>query len=138
MALLDKWEEHEVSLENPSKPDKEVLESYVAYCTAWKNGNFGKLADFLPNFTNKSKGAMAGEARETYAGHPITDFIITSIVRPAAAIAVATIQFKSNDQSWDSEIRFARFDDRNQPAAEWEAGSWKVTQYGTAPFKGDC
>ena len=137
-ALLDKWEEHEVSLENPSKPDKEVLESYVAYCTAWKNGNFGRLADFLPNFTNKSKGAMAGEARETYVGHPITDFIITSIVRPAAAIAVATIQFKSNDQSWDSEIRLARFDDRNQPAAEWEAGSWKVTQYGTAPFEGVC
>lgn len=135
-ALLDKWEEHEVSLENPSKPDKEVLESYVAYCTAWKNGNFGRLADFLPNFTNKSKGAIAGEARETYMGHPITDFIITSIVRPAAAIAVATIQFKSNDQSWDSEIRLARFDDRNQPAAEWEAGSWKVTQYGTAPFEG--
>lgn len=138
MALLDKWEEHEVSLENPSKPDQEVLESYVAYCTAWKNENFGRLADFLPNFTNKSKGAMAGEARETYAGHPITDFIITSIVRPAAAIAVATIQFKSNDQSWGSEIRFARFDDRNQPAAEWEAGSWKVTQYGTAPFEGVC
>ena len=52
LALLDKWEKHEVSLENPSNPDQEVLESYVAYCTAWKNGNFGRLADFLPNFHN--------------------------------------------------------------------------------------
>ncbi len=135
MALLDRWEEHEVSLENPSEPDREVLDSYAAYCTAWKNGNYGRLADFLPNFTNKSKGAMAGEARETYAGYPISMFEILSIVRPAAAIAVATIRFQSNGQSWDAKIRAARFDDNNQPAAEWETGSWKVMQYGTAPFE---
>lgn len=53
MALLDRWEEHEVNLENPSKPDREVFDSYVAYCTAWKNGNYGKLADYLPNLTKK-------------------------------------------------------------------------------------
>lgn len=135
LALLDKWEKHEVSLENPSNPDQEVLESYVAYCTAWKNGNFGRLADFLPNFTNKSKGAKAGEARETYAEHPISDFKITSIFRPAASIAIATIRFQSNEQSWTAEVRLARFDDKNEPAAEWDAGSWKVMQYGTAPFE---
>lgn len=134
-VLLDRWEEHEVSLANPSKPDQEVIESYVAYCTAWKNGNYGRLADFLPNFTNKSKGAMAGEARETYAGHPISNFEIMSITRPAAAIAVARIRFQANGPSWDAEIRISRFDDRNQPACEWESGSWKVVQYGTAPFE---
>lgn len=134
-VLLDSWEEHNVSLEKPSKPDREVLDSYVAYCTAWKNGNYGRLADFLPNLTNKSKGAMAGEAREIYAEHPISDFRILSIVRPAAAIAIAAIRFQLDDQSWDTEIRFARFDERNQPAAEWEAGSWKAMQYGTAPFQ---
>lgn len=135
MVLLDKWEEHEVSLVNPSKPDQEVIESYVAYCTAWKNGNYGRLADFLPNFTNKSKGAMAGEARETYAGHPISSFDIMTIARPAAAIAVARIRFQANGLSWDAEIHITRFDDRNQPACEWESGSWKVMQYATAPFE---
>lgn len=137
-VLLDRWNEHEVSLENPSEPDQEVLDSYVAYCTAWKNANYGELADFLPNFTKKSKGAMAGEARETYAGHPISDFKISSIFRPAASIAIATIRFQSNGQSWTAEIRFARFDDKNEPAAEWDAGSWKVMQYGTAPFRDTC
>lgn len=135
LALLDKWEKHEVSLENPSNPDQEVLESYVAYCTAWKNGNYGRLADFLPNFTNKSKGAKAGEARKTYAEHDVSDFKIISIDRPAASIAVATIRFQSNELDWDAEIRMARFDDGNRPACEWEPGSWKVMQYGTAPFE---
>ena len=78
---------------------------------------------------------MAGEAREIYAEHPISDFRILSIVRPAAAIAIAAIRFQLDDQSWDTEMRFARFDERNQPAAEWEAGSWKAMQYGTAPFQ---
>lgn len=108
IALLDKWEKHEVSLENPSKPDQEVLESYVAYCTAWKNGNFGRIADFLPNNTNKSKGAMAGEVRDTYSGHPISNFEIMSIARPAAAKAVATIRFQSNGLNWDAEICITR------------------------------
>lgn len=135
MALLDRWEEHEVSLEDPSKPDREVFDSYVAYCTAWKNGNYGELADYLPNFTKKSKGAMAGEARETYAGHPISNFEIISIMRPAASIAVATIRFQSSKLGWDAEIHIARFDDSDQPACEWEPGSWKVMQYGTAPFE---
>ena len=132
---LDSWERHNVCLENPSEPDREVIDSYVAYCTAWKNGNYGRLADFLPNFTNKSKRAMAGEARETYAEHPISDFKIKSIVRPAASIAIASIHFQSDEQNWDAEIRFAKFDNRNQPAAEWEVGSWKATQYETAPFQ---
>lgn len=132
--LLDNWEQHKVCLGNPSEPDREVIDSYVDYCTAWKNGNYGKLADYLPNFTNKSKGGMAEEARETYAEHPISDFNIKSIVRPAASIAIASIQFQSDEQNWDAKIRFARFDNRNQPAAEWEEGSWKAMQYGTAPF----
>ena len=54
-VLLDRWKEHEVSLETPSEPDQEVLDSYVAFCTAWKNANYGVLANFLPNFTKKVK-----------------------------------------------------------------------------------
>lgn len=132
--LLDEWEQHEVDLDNPTEPDLEVFNSINGYCMAWKNKNYGQLADFLPNMTCKSRGAMAGEARGTYDMHPIAEFKVLSITRPAAAIAVVDIELKSSERDWVAEIRLARQNETNEPAAEWEHGNWKVMQYATSPF----
>lgn len=77
---------------------------------------------------------MAGEARDTYVMHPITEFKVLSITRPAAAIAIAVIELRSSKQDWIAEIRLARQNETNEPAAEWEPGNWKVMQYATSPF----
>lgn len=131
---LNQWKAHEVDLNNPSQFDAAVINAIVDYCTAWKNRNYGRLSRFFPNFTNKSEGSMAGEARMFYAPHPITNYKILEIARPAAAIAEAGIRLESAERCWSARIRLARQDDDGHPAAEWEPGNWKVVMYGTSPF----
>lgn len=132
--LLNQWEAHEVDLSNPSQFDVAVINAIVDYCSAWKNGNYGRLSCFFPNYTNKSEGSMAGEARMLYSPHPITNFKILEISRPAAAIAEISIRLESAESCWRARIRLARQDDSGHPAAEWEPGNWKVMMYGTSPF----
>lgn len=132
--LLDQWTEHEVDTTNPKQPDREIIRTLEEFCTAWVKGNYGRLSDFLPNYTHKSKGAMAGEARELYAPNPITEFEIIAITRPAAARATATIRLKSVEHSWQASIPLARLNENSEAACEWEPGEWKVFKYGTAPF----
>ncbi len=132
--LLNQWEAHEVDLSNPSQFDAAVINAIVDYCSAWKNGNYGRLSCFFPNYTNKSEGSMAGEARMLYSPHPITNFKILEISRPAAAIAEISIRLESAESCWRARIRLARQDDSGHPAAEWEPGNWKVMMYGTSPF----
>ena len=132
--LLNQWKAHEVALSNPSSPDSEVIDAVMNYCDAWKAKNYGKLSDFFPNYTNASKGKMAGEARDAYEPHPIDDYKVNSITRPAAATAIARMRLESTSKSWQAEIRLARLDKTNHPAAEWELGEWKVMLYCTSPF----
>ena len=77
---------------------------------------------------------MAGEARMLYGPHPIANFKILEISRPAAAIAVTGIRLESAESCWRARIRLARQDSSGNPAAEWEPGKWKVMMYGTSPF----
>lgn len=132
--LPNQWEAHDVDLSNPSQFDAAVINAIVDYCTAWKNRNYGRLSCFFPNYTNKSEGSMAGEARMLYGPHPIANFKILEISRPAAAIAVTGIRLESAESCWRARIRLARQDSSGNPAAEWEPGKWKVMMYGTSPF----
>ena len=134
LRLLNQWTAHEVALSNPSDPDAEVIDTVMNYCDAWKAKNYGRLSDYFPNYINASKGKMAGEARDAYEPHPIDDYKVNSITRPAAATAMVRIRLESTSQSWQAEIRLARLDKNNHPAAEWEPGEWKVMLYCTSPF----
>ena len=135
--LLKQWQSHEGDLTNPNPPDSELIDSIKAYCTAWKDKNYGQLAEFFPNYTHMGKDAMAGEARSYYSQHPIDEYQLIAVSRPAAATAAASIQLGTPPRSWHTSIRMARLNDSNSPACEWEPGSWKVVQYATAPFV-DC
>ena len=75
----------------------------------------------------------SGQARELYSPHPIEEYEIEEIDRPAAAVALARIRLRFQNESWSAAIRFSRFDGAD-PAAEWEPGAWKVIGYGVDPF----
>ena len=130
---LDDWESHSVNLEDPSAPDKEVLDVCNSYLSAWREGNYGKLGSFFANFVKRTPNKLAGEARELYAPHPIKGYSIVGLDRSAAARATATVRLSNGDNAWTAKIVFVRLNGDN-PAAEWESGEWKVMQYGLAPF----
>lgn len=130
---LENWEKHRVDLEHPAGPDEELVRGCAGFLEAWKAKNYGVLGSFFPNFTNKTPGAQAGEARELYSPHPIEGYKIEEIIRPAAAVASAKIRLRTSNGSWTAAIRLSRLEG-TAPAADWEPGVWKVMGYGVDPF----
>lgn len=130
---LDEWEPHSVDFDDLSEHDKEVFDSCNSYLSAWKEGNYGKLGSFFADYLGRTSGMLAGEARELYAPHPIDNYHIVSLERPAAARATVTARLSDGDHTWTAVIAFIRLSG-DKPAAEWEFGEWKVMQYGVAPF----
>ena len=90
------------------------------------------LGSCFPNFTNRTPGAQAGEARELCPPHPIEGYEIEEIVRSAAAVANAKIRFRTSGRSWTALIRLSRIDGTT-PAADWEPGAWKLMGYEVVP-----
>ena len=78
-------------------------------------------------------GKLAGQARELYSPHPIEEYEIEEIDRPAAAIALARINLRFQNKTWTALIRLCRFNGADL-AAEWEPCAWKVNGYGVDPF----
>lgn len=130
---LEVWKEHRVELEHPVGPDEEIVRSCVGFLEARKEKNYGVLGSFFPNITNRTSSTQAGEAREYYSPHPIEEYKIEEIDRPAAARATARVRFSLSNESWTVSIRFSRFNGADS-AAEWEPGEWKVLGYGADPF----
>ena len=95
--------------------------------------NYGALGSFFPNIVGMTSGKLAGQARELYSSHPIEEYEIEEIDRPAAAIALARINLRFQNKTWTALIRLCRFNEAD-PAAEWEPGAWKVNGYGVDPF----
>ncbi len=132
--MLDEWKEHNVDLTNPTAGDRELVDTCKAFFEAWRSKNYGKLGTFLPNFIDRTPGALAGEARKYFSSHEISEFDIEEIDRPAPAIAVVKARLNSTNDSWVVSLRFSRFSNNN-PAADWEPGEWKVMRYAVDPFR---
>lgn len=95
--------------------------------------NYGALGSFFPNIVGMTSGKLAGQARELYSSHPIEEYEIEEIDRPAAAVALARIKLCFQSRIWTALIRLCRFNGAD-PVAEWEPGAWKVNRYGVDPF----
>lgn len=130
---LKAWKKHQVDLEHPSSPDDEVLRSCNGFLEAWRAKNYGALGSFFPNIVDMTSGKLAGQARELYSPHPIEEYEIEEIDRPAAAVALARVRIRFQSRSWTALIRLCRFDGADL-TAEWEPGAWKVNRYGVDPF----
>ena len=91
---LNAWKKHQVNLEHPISPDDEVRRSCNDFLEAWKAKNYGALGSFFPNTVGMTPGKLAGQARELYSPHPIEEYGIEEIDRPAAAIALARINLR--------------------------------------------
>lgn len=130
---LNAWKKHQVNLEHPISPDDEVPRSCNDFLATWKAKNYGALGSFFPNTVGMTPGKLAGQARELYSPHPIEEYEIEEIDRPAAAIALARINLRFQNKTWTALIRLCRFNGAD-PAAEWEPGAWKVNGYGVDPF----
>ena len=107
---LERWKKHHVDLEHPTGPDEELVRGCTGFLEAWKARSYGALGSFFPNFTNRTPGAQAGEARELCPPHPIEEYEIEEIVRPAAAVANAKIRFRTSGRSWTASIRLSRLE----------------------------
>lgn len=132
--LLDEWESHQVDLINPSHEDESVISDIIGFLDSWKNQNYGKLSSFFPNFTHRTPGQLAGEAREIYSDHPIRAYTIELIERDAASVATVTLFLENDNSSWRAKIRFVKYKD-NELVADWETGTWKAMHYGVDPFR---
>lgn len=111
-----------MDLEHPTGPDEELVRGCTGFLEAWKTRNYGVLGSCFPNFTNRTLGAQAGEARELCPPHPIEGYEIEEIVRPAAAVANAKMRLRTSGRSWAASIRLSRLE-RTAPAADREPGA---------------
>lgn len=132
--LLDKWEPHQVDLNNPSHEDRSVISDITGFLESWKNQNYGKLSSYFPNFTHSTPGQLSGEARTIFSSHPIQTYTIELIERGAPSVATATLFLEDANSSWRAKIRFVKYKD-NELVADWETGTWKAMQYGVDPFR---
>lgn len=132
--LLDEWKPHQVDLSNPSHEDESVISDITGFLESWKDRNYGKLSSYFPNFTHRTPGQLAGEARELFSDHLIQAYAIELIERNAASVAIATLLIEGDNGSWRAKIRFVKYKD-NEPVADWEAGTWKAMHYGVDPFR---
>lgn len=96
---LNAWKKHQVNLEHPISPDDEVLRSCNDFLATWKAKNYGALGSFFPNTVGMTPGKLAGQARELYSPHPIEEYEIEEIDRPAAAIALARINLRFQNKT---------------------------------------
>ena len=87
-----------------------------------RRGTMGYWGRASPNFTNRTAGAQAGEARELCPPHPIEGYEIEEIVRPTAAVANAKMRLRTSDRSWAALIRLSRLYG-TASAADWEPGA---------------
>ena len=102
---LERWEKHHVDLEHPTGPDEELVRGCTGFLEAWKARNYGVLGSCFPNFTNRTPGAQAGEARELCPPHSIEGYEIEEIVRPTAAVANAKMRLRTSGRPWAASIR---------------------------------
>ncbi len=131
---FEKWKKHDIDLDAPTEPDREVLESIKDYFESWCNKNYGGLARCFHDSSHAAIRKLAGEAREFYSEHPLNDYKIVEVVRPAPARAESIVKITSDNKSWTASICFVRQNDEG-PVAEWEEGKWKVVHYATDPFR---
>lgn len=131
---LAQWKPHFVDLSNPLAEDKELLNACVGYFDYWQKRNYGKLAGYLADPAEKSKGAMAGEARAAYSAFPIDQYRIESIERTAAAVAEVHVSLESEKGKWSPHIRFVRTGEDGVPRCDWEQGEWRIVGWAVDPF----
>ncbi len=131
---FEKWKKHDIDLDAPTEPDREVLESIKDYFESWRNKNYGGLARCFHDSSHAAIRKLAGEAREFYSEHPLNDYKIVEVVRPVPARAESIVKITSDNKSWTASICFVRQNDEG-PVAEWEEGKWKVVHYATDPFR---
>ena len=108
---LERWEKQHVDLEHLTGPDEELVRGCTGFLEAWKARNYGVLGSCFPNFTNRTPGAQAGEARELCPPHPIEGYKIEEIMR-----------LRTSDRSWAASIRLSRLYG-TASAADWEPGA---------------
>lgn len=104
------------------RPRRRARQGCTGFLEAWKARSYGVLGSCFPNFTNRTPGAQAGEARELCPPHPIEGYEIEEIVRPAAAVANAKMRLRTSGRSWAASIRLSRLEG-TAPAADRESGA---------------
>ena len=105
-----------------SIPQAQTKSSSGAARDSSRPGRRGTMGSCFPNFTNRTPGAQAGEARELCPPHPIEGYEIEEIVRPAAAVANAKMRLRTSGRSWAASIRLSRLEG-TAPAADREPGA---------------
>ena len=133
-SILLNGNPHFVDLSNPLAEDNELLNARVGYFDYWQKRNYGKLAGYLADPAEKSKGAMAGEARAAYSAFPIDQYRIESIERTAAAVAKVHVSLESEKGKWSPHIRFVRTGEGGTSRCDWEQGEWRVVGWAVDPF----
>ncbi len=93
------WKNHQVDLECLVSPDDEILRSCNDFLEAWRAKNYGSW-DCFPNIVDMTSSKLAGQTRDPYSSHPIEEYEIEKIDRPAVAVALARIRLRFQSRSW--------------------------------------
>ena len=90
---------HQVDLECLVSPDDEILRSCNDFLGGvWRAKNYGALGSF-PNIVDMTSGKLAGQTREPYSPHPIEEYEIEKMDRPAATVALSRIRLRFQSRS---------------------------------------
>lgn len=112
-------------------PEKFVAE----FLDNWCNRRYGLMADALLDFSNKPKGAKAGDAKRDFGNHQLVAYQIVTVTDEAAAVSevdvVLTVGNEQSEKIVPVNIRVTYVNASNEPAIRGhQAGYWRIIQNG--------
>lgn len=130
---LDEWEPHECDGDDP---ECEVASATRDFLARWEAKQWGPMGAAFPSFgsTQRTVGQRAREAKDLYATHDLTAWLVDTIRHSAAAVALVDVHVDVNGVRHSVQLRWIRTGEDGRSVAEWQNGTWSLATYGPATF----
>jgi hypothetical protein len=125
---LSEWRPRVITDEDPGFVDELLHRRAVTYLAAWREGNFGKMAEFLSSLvTEDTHGQTAGMVREACAGFELSDFSIQRVDFQAAAMCEVDVDLVLGGEVKPVHMRWIREGQDGMTALPNQPGEWRLT-----------
>lgn len=128
---LDAWRPREVEPGGPGYETEPVRLESLAYLTAWRQRNYGRMAASLPRrLAGATQNETAGKVRDEVDLFRLTDFALGTLHFVAAAACEVDVTLTINGKQRAGRLRWIRETPDGDPATPDVDGSWRLYLWG--------
>jgi len=128
--LLDEWRPRAISDGEPGFADESIYERAAAYLSAWRDGNYGGMAEFLSSLvTGATLGETAGMIRQACGECRLSDLMIRRLDFEAPAVCVVDIDLAVGAEIKPGRMRWIRESADGLAALPNQPGNWRLVDW---------